>query len=56
MGGSIRLGKRRPVSKTADSVLRQMYGKTDTIEERHRYDVMLQEMKIMMCLDQLALG
>ena len=34
LGGTMRLGKRRTVSKTADSVLRQMYGNTDTIEER----------------------
>ena len=33
----MRLGKRRTVFKTADSVLRQMYGNTDTIEERHRH-------------------
>merc|ERR1712059_120142 len=36
MGGTMRLGKRQTVFKTADSVLRQMYGNTDTIEERHR--------------------
>ena len=33
----MRLGKRQTVFKTADSVLRQMYGNTDTIEERHRH-------------------
>jgi len=37
LGGTMRLGKRQTVFKTADSVLRQMYGNTDTIEERHRH-------------------
>ena len=37
MGGTMRLGKRTTVFKTADSVLRQLYGNTDTVEERHRH-------------------
>ena len=54
----MRLGKRRTVFKTADSVLRQMYGNTDTIEERHRhrYEVMLQEMIKIIGSDKLILG
>ena len=41
MGGTMRLGKRKTVFKTADSILRQLYGNTDCIEERHshRYEV-----------------
>lgn len=37
MGGTMRLGKRKTVFKTADSILRQLYGNTDCIEERHRH-------------------
>ena len=37
MGGTMRLGKRKTVFQTGDSVLRQMYGNVDTIEERHRH-------------------
>jgi len=37
LGGTMRLGKRKTLFKTADSVLRQLYGNTDSIEERHRH-------------------
>merc|ERR1711971_132363 len=37
MGGTMRLGKRKTVFKTADSILRQLYGNADTVEERHRH-------------------
>jgi len=37
MGGTMRLGKRKTVFKTTDSVLRQLYGNTDFVEERHRH-------------------
>ncbi|XP_078513793.1 CTP synthase 2 isoform X1 [Lissotriton helveticus] len=34
---SVRLGKRRTVFKTEDSVLRKLYGNVPVIEERHRH-------------------
>ncbi|KAM4700545.1 CTP synthase 2 isoform 1-T1 [Discoglossus pictus] len=37
MGGTMRLGKRKTVFKTNDSVLRTLYGNTDFVEERHRH-------------------
>jgi len=37
LGGTMRLGKRQTIFKTQDSILRQLYGKTDYIEERHRH-------------------
>ncbi|XP_069061136.1 CTP synthase 2 isoform X2 [Pleurodeles waltl] len=37
MGGTMRLGKRRTVFKTEDSVLRKLYGNVPVIEERHRH-------------------
>lgn len=37
MGGTMRLGKRQTLFQTGDSVLRQMYGNVDYIEERHRH-------------------
>jgi len=37
LGGTMRLGKRTTVFKTADSTLRQLYGNTDYVEERHRH-------------------
>ncbi|EMP25687.1 CTP synthase 2 [Chelonia mydas] len=37
MGGTMRLGKRRTVFKTEDSVLRKLYGDEDFVEERHRH-------------------
>ncbi|XP_069492900.1 CTP synthase 2 isoform X2 [Ambystoma mexicanum] len=37
MGGTMRLGKRRTVFKTDDSVLRNLYGGVPVIEERHRH-------------------
>jgi len=37
MGGTMRLGKRKTLFKTADSILRQLYGNVDNIEERHRH-------------------
>jgi len=33
----MRLGKRKTVFKTADSILRQLYGNADTVDERHRH-------------------
>ena len=37
LGGTMRLGKRKTMFKSPDSVLRQLYGNVDTIEERHRH-------------------
>lgn len=37
MGGTMRLGKRQTIFQTTDSVLRQLYGNSDQIEERHRH-------------------
>ncbi|KAJ7406821.1 CTP synthase 2 [Willisornis vidua] len=37
MGGTMRLGKRRTVFKTENSVLRKLYGDEMFVEERHRH-------------------
>ncbi len=37
MGGTMRLGKRRTIFMTEDSVLRKLYGDGDSVEERHRH-------------------
>ena len=37
MGGTMRLGKRQTIFKTQDSIMRQLYGNENTIEERHRH-------------------
>ena len=37
MGGTMRLGKRRTVFKSKDSVVRQLYGDAEYVEERHRH-------------------
>ncbi|XP_042294814.1 CTP synthase 1-like [Sceloporus undulatus] len=37
MGGTMRLGKRRTVFQTKNSVMRKLYGDSDHIEERHRH-------------------
>uniref|UniRef100_A0A8D0HNR3 CTP synthase n=1 Tax=Sphenodon punctatus TaxID=8508 RepID=A0A8D0HNR3_SPHPU len=37
MGGTMRLGKRRTIFKTEDSVLRKLYGDVAFVEERHRH-------------------
>ncbi|PSN52356.1 CTP synthase, partial [Blattella germanica] len=37
MGGTMRLGKRVTIFAEANSILKQMYGKKDKIEERHRH-------------------
>lgn len=37
MGGTMRLGKRRTVFKTKDSILRKLYGNREYVEERHRH-------------------
>ncbi|KAL1140767.1 hypothetical protein AAG570_000697 [Ranatra chinensis] len=37
LGGTMRLGKRVTLFRTNHSVLRQLYGKKDFIEERHRH-------------------
>ncbi|XP_010295551.1 PREDICTED: CTP synthase 2-like [Phaethon lepturus] len=37
MGGTMRLGKRRTVFKTQNSVLRKLYGDEAFVEERHRH-------------------
>ena len=41
MGGTMRLGKRKTIFQTKDSVLRQLYGNTDFIEERHRHRLLV---------------
>jgi len=37
LGGTMRLGKRTTIFKTTDSVMRQLYGSQDYVEERHRH-------------------
>ncbi|GAB1288857.1 CTP synthase 1 [Apodemus speciosus] len=37
MGGTMRLGKRRTLFQTKNSVMRKLYGDTDYLEERHRH-------------------
>eukprot|EP00069_Balaena_mysticetus_P007407 bmy_19253T0 len=37
MGGTMRLGKRRTLFQTTDSVMRKLYGDADYLEERHRH-------------------
>uniref|UniRef100_A0A9R1SRT5 CTP synthase n=2 Tax=Cyprinus carpio TaxID=7962 RepID=A0A9R1SRT5_CYPCA len=37
MGGTMRLGKRRTIFKTKNSILRKLYGDVDHVEERHRH-------------------
>ena len=37
MGGTMRLGKRQTIFKTQDSIMRQLYGNENAIEERHRH-------------------
>uniref|UniRef100_A0A672T2V3 CTP synthase n=1 Tax=Sinocyclocheilus grahami TaxID=75366 RepID=A0A672T2V3_SINGR len=37
MGGTMRLGKRRTIFKTQNSILRKLYGDVDYVEERHRH-------------------
>ena len=37
MGGTMRLGKRQTIFKTQDSIMRQLYGNENTVEERHRH-------------------
>ncbi|XP_039195820.1 CTP synthase 2 isoform X4 [Crotalus tigris] len=37
MGGTMRLGKRKTIFKTKDSLLRKLYGNEAFVEERHRH-------------------
>ncbi|XP_038160470.1 CTP synthase 1 [Cyprinodon tularosa] len=37
MGGTMRLGKRRTIFTTGNSVLRKLYGDAEYVEERHRH-------------------
>lgn len=37
MGGTMRLGKRRTLFKTHQSILKKLYGNPDHVEERHRH-------------------
>lgn len=37
MGGTMRLGKRKTIFKTKDSITRRLYNNVDYIEERHRH-------------------
>ncbi|KAM4873110.1 CTP synthase 1 isoform 2-T5 [Thomomys bottae] len=37
MGGTMRLGKRRTLFQTKNSVMRKLYGDVDYLEERHRH-------------------
>ncbi|XP_041867404.1 CTP synthase 1 [Melanotaenia boesemani] len=37
MGGTMRLGKRRTIFKSTNSVLRKLYGDAEYVEERHRH-------------------
>ncbi|RWS15112.1 CTP synthase 1-like isoform X1 [Dinothrombium tinctorium] len=36
-GGTMRLGKRKTIFKTSESILRKLYGNKEIIEERHRH-------------------
>lgn len=37
MGGTMRLGKRKTIFKSTDSVLRKLYGGVEYVDERHRH-------------------
>uniref|UniRef100_A0A673ZB32 CTP synthase n=1 Tax=Salmo trutta TaxID=8032 RepID=A0A673ZB32_SALTR len=37
MGGTMRLGKRRTIFKTTNSILRRLYGDVEYVDERHRH-------------------
>ncbi|CAB1320774.1 unnamed protein product [Coregonus sp. 'balchen'] len=37
MGGTMRLGKRRTIFKTTNSILRRLYGDPEYVDERHRH-------------------
>jgi CTP synthase len=37
MGGTMRLGKRQTIFKSQNSVIRQLYGNENTVNERHRH-------------------
>ena len=37
LGGTMRLGKRKTVFQTDNSVLRQLYSGAESVEERHRH-------------------
>uniref|UniRef100_A0A674D7Z3 CTP synthase n=1 Tax=Salmo trutta TaxID=8032 RepID=A0A674D7Z3_SALTR len=37
MGGTMRLGKRRTIFKTTNSILRRLYGDAEYVDERHRH-------------------
>ncbi|XP_018580459.1 CTP synthase 1 isoform X1 [Scleropages formosus] len=37
MGGTMRLGKRRTIFKTTNSILRKLYGDAEYVDERHRH-------------------
>uniref|UniRef100_A0A3Q3L0H9 CTP synthase n=1 Tax=Mastacembelus armatus TaxID=205130 RepID=A0A3Q3L0H9_9TELE len=37
MGGTMRLGKRRTIFKTNNSILRKLYGDAEFVDERHRH-------------------
>uniref|UniRef100_A0A3B3TTQ8 CTP synthase n=1 Tax=Poecilia latipinna TaxID=48699 RepID=A0A3B3TTQ8_9TELE len=37
MGGTMRLGKRRTIFKTSNSIMRKLYGDAEYVEERHRH-------------------
>ncbi|KAG9332048.1 hypothetical protein JZ751_016181 [Albula glossodonta] len=37
MGGTMRLGKRRTIFKTSNSILRRLYGDAEHVDERHRH-------------------
>jgi CTP synthase len=37
LGGTMRLGTRKTIFNTTDSVIRQLYGGHSTVEERHRH-------------------
>ena len=39
MGGTMRLGRRRTVFMTDDSVLKKLYGDHDGVDERHRWEM-----------------
>ncbi len=44
LGGTMRLGKRQTMFNTQNSILRQLYGNVDFIEERHRHRYMNQSL------------
>ncbi|OBS58999.1 hypothetical protein A6R68_09877, partial [Neotoma lepida] len=54
MGGTMRLGKRRTLFQTKNSVMRKLYGDTDYLEERHRHRFEV-DLVLKKCLEEQGL-